>query len=174
MCRWYLVLCSESESENESCSVVSDSLQPHGLHSPWNSPGQNMRVGSCSLLQGIFPTLGLNSGFLHSRQILYQLSPQASAQILEWVAYPFSSRSFRPRNWTRVSCIAGRFFTSWATREAHRTHKQYNKSLLVTVALGASSSRFESKFLHKRRWGGHKLLSNKPSHLWNSPHRALG
>ena len=28
-------------------------------------------------------------------------------------------RTIRPRNWTRVSCIAGRFFTSWATREAH-------------------------------------------------------
>ena len=104
--------------QSESPSVESDSLQPHGLHSPWNSPGQNMRVGSCSLLQGIFPTLGLNSGFLHSRQILYQLSPQARAQILEWVAYPFSSRSFQPRNRTRVSSIAGRFFTSWATREA--------------------------------------------------------
>ena len=41
---------------NESCSVVSDSLQPHGLYSLWNSPGQSARVGSLSLLQGIFPT----------------------------------------------------------------------------------------------------------------------
>ena len=40
------------------------------------------------------------------------------ARILEWVAYPFSRGSSRPRNWTRVSCIAGGFFTSWATREA--------------------------------------------------------
>ena len=40
------------------------------------------------------------------------------ARILEWVAYPFSSRSFWPRNQTQVSCIAGRFFTNWATREA--------------------------------------------------------
>ena len=39
------------------------------------------------------------------------------ARILEWVAYPFSSGSSPPRNWIRVSCIAGRFFTSWATRE---------------------------------------------------------
>ena len=31
-------------------------LRPHGLYSPWNSPGQNTRVGSLSLLQGIFPT----------------------------------------------------------------------------------------------------------------------
>ena len=42
--------------ESESCSVVSDSLRPHGLYSPWNSPGQNTGVGSLSLLQGIFPT----------------------------------------------------------------------------------------------------------------------
>ena len=40
------------------------------------------------------------------------------ARILEWVAYPFSSGCSRPRNQTRVSCIVGRFFTSWATREA--------------------------------------------------------
>ena len=38
------------------------SLQPHGLHSPWNSPGQNTGVGSLSFLQGIFPTQGLNPG----------------------------------------------------------------------------------------------------------------
>ena len=34
------------ESENESHSVMFDSLQPHGLHSPWNSLGQNTRVAS--------------------------------------------------------------------------------------------------------------------------------
>ena len=46
-------------SESESRSVVSDSLQPHGLYSPWNSAGQNTGVGSFSLLQGISPTQGL-------------------------------------------------------------------------------------------------------------------
>ena len=40
------------------------------------------------------------------------------ARILEWVAYPFYIGSFQPRNWTGVSCIAGRFFTNWAMREA--------------------------------------------------------
>ena len=40
------------------------------------------------------------------------------ARLLEWVAYPFSRESSRPRNQTRVSCIAGGFFTIWATREA--------------------------------------------------------
>ena len=62
----------------ESCSIVSDSLRPHGLYSPWNSPGQSTGVGSCSPLQG----------------------------------------TSQPRDWTQVSRIAGRFFTSWATREA--------------------------------------------------------
>ena len=62
------------ERESESCSVVSDSLWPHELYSPWISSGQNTGVGSLSLLQGIFPT--------------------------------------------QVFCIAGRFFTSWATGEA--------------------------------------------------------
>ena len=40
------------------------------------------------------------------------------ARILEWVAIPFSRGSSRPRDWTCVSCIAGRFFRIWATREA--------------------------------------------------------
>ena len=60
----------------------------------------------------------LNSGIRHCRRILYQLSHQESLRILEWVAYPFSSGSSPPRNWTRDSCIASRFFTSWANREA--------------------------------------------------------
>ena len=64
--------------ESESCSVMSDSLWPHGLYSLWNSPGQNTGVGSLSLLQGIFPTQGSNLGLLHCRQILYRLSHQGS------------------------------------------------------------------------------------------------
>ena len=54
--------------------VVSDSFWPNGLYSPWNSPGQNTGGGSLFLLQGIFPTQGLNSGVPHCRWILYQLS----------------------------------------------------------------------------------------------------
>ena len=42
--------------KSESHSVVSNSVRPHGLYSPWNSPGQDTGVGSLSLLQGIFPT----------------------------------------------------------------------------------------------------------------------
>ena len=39
-------------------------------------------------------------------------------RILEWVAFPFSRGSSQPRDWTQVSLIAGKFFNSWATREA--------------------------------------------------------
>ena len=88
------------------------------LYSLWNSPGQNTGVGSLSLPQGIFPTQGLNPGLPHGRRILYQLSHKGSPRILEWVAYPFSRRSSQCRKRTRVSCIAGRFFTNWAMREA--------------------------------------------------------
>ena len=98
--------------------LVSDTLWPNGLYSPWSSPGQNTGVGSRSLLQGIFPTQGLNPCLLHCRWILYQLSHKGSPRILEWVAYPFFSGSFWPRNWTRVSCIVGGFFTNWALWEA--------------------------------------------------------
>ena len=64
--------------ESESHSVVSDSLQPNGLYSPWNSPGKNTGVGSLSLLQGIFPTQGSYPCLPHYRWILSQLSHQAS------------------------------------------------------------------------------------------------
>ena len=64
--------------ESESCSVVSDSLRPHGLYGSWNSPGQNTGVGGLFLRQGIFPTQGSNPGLPHCRRSLYQLSPQGS------------------------------------------------------------------------------------------------
>ena len=60
------ILRSESESHS-----LSDFLPPHGLYSPWNSPG-------LSLIQGIFPTQGLNPGLLHCRRLLYQLSRKGS------------------------------------------------------------------------------------------------
>ena len=78
-----------------------------------------------------------NPGLPHCRQTLYQLSHKGSPRILEWVASPFSSRSSRPRNQTRVSCIAGRFFTKWAIRESWYfkltlDYSQFNYSVLFT------------------------------------------
>ena len=73
------------ESESVSCSLMSDSLWPHGLYRP---PGSSVH------------------GVLQAR-------------ILEWVAISFSRGSSQPREWTWVSYTVGRFFTIWATREAH-------------------------------------------------------
>ena len=92
---------------------------PPGSSVHRDSPGKNTGVG-CHVLQG---TEGSNPGIEPScptcKWILYQLSHQGSPRILEWVAYPFSRGSSLPRNQTGVSCISGRFFTSWATRETH-------------------------------------------------------
>ena len=66
-----------------SRSAVPNSLQPHGLQitrllCPWNFPGNDIGVGCHFLLQGIFPTQGLNPGLLNCRQILYRLSFKGS------------------------------------------------------------------------------------------------
>ena len=103
--------------------------------SPWNSLGQNTGVGSHSLLQGIFPTWGSNPGFPHCRQILYQLSHQGSSRILEWVVYPFSSGYSWPRNWTRVSCIAGGFLPAELPGKPYQWPCWYTKKLIQKYPL---------------------------------------
>ena len=123
-------------------------LQPTRLLCPWDSLGKNTGVGCHALLQGIFPTQGSNPGLSHCRQILYCLSHQESPWILEWVACPFSRGSLQPNNWTRVSCIAGGFFTSWATREAWCLNEEIliiRLPFLVTFHFISSKSWFLSK-----------------------------
>ena len=102
----------------QSYPTLYNPVEPARLVYPWNSPGQDTGVGCHDLLQGIFPTQGWNPGLPHCRWILYHLRHQGNPRILEWAAYPFFRGSSQSRNWTGVSCIADRFFTSWATREA--------------------------------------------------------
>ena len=73
------------------------------------------------LFQGIFLTQGSNQGLLHCRWILYKLSHQGSPRILEWIAYPFSRGLPDPGIELGFSCIAGGYFTSWATRDGPDT-----------------------------------------------------
>ena len=101
-------------------------MQPNGLYSPWNSPGQNTGVGSLSFLQGIFPSQGSNAGLPHCRRILYQLSHKGNP-ILEWVAFPFSKGSHRHRNRTLVSCIAGGFLPTELSGKPSRLSQEAAK-----------------------------------------------
>ena len=84
-----LKLASNQDSQDHSkvCLKVEVAQLSLTLYNPMdctrNSPG-------VSLLQGIFPTQGLNPGLPHCKLILYQLSHQGSPRILEWVAYLFS------------------------------------------------------------------------------------
>ena len=76
--------------QSESCSVMFNSLRPHGLFRPRNSPGQNTKVGSVSLLQGIFPTQGANPGLPHSLPSLYHKgSPLSYVRVCIKLAYFF-------------------------------------------------------------------------------------
>ena len=110
------MLCLVAQSCPTPCNPMD--CTPPGSSVHGDSPGKNTGVVCHALLQGIFPTQGLKPCLFHCRQILYHLSHQESPRILEWVAYPFSRGSFWPGNQTGLSCIAGGFFTSWATRKA--------------------------------------------------------
>ena len=124
---------SLEKHESESCSVMSNSLQTHGLYSPWNSLGQNTGGGSFSLLQGNLPNPGIKPRSPRIAGVFfYQLSHKGSPRILEWVAYPFSRGSSRSRNRTGVSFIAGRLSTEGVNRhlciEAGEKVKVYDSS----------------------------------------------
>ena len=113
----------------------------------WNSPGQNTGVGSLSLLQGIcLPNPGIKPRSPALQVDSLPAEPQGSPRILEWVAYPFSRGSSRSRNRTRVSCIAGGFFTNRARNKYYsllfkththtHTHTQVESQGLETVFQG--------------------------------------
>ena len=108
---WCAVLCLVAQS----CLTLWDLMhyKPPGSFVYGDSSGKNTGVGCHVLQQGIFPTQGS-----HCRRILYHLSHQGSPRKMKWVAYPFSRETSWSKNWTRVYCNAGRFFTSWVTREA--------------------------------------------------------
>ena len=73
------------------------------------------------------------------------------ARTLEWVAIPFSRGSSRPRDWTWVSCIAGRFFTVWVTREALVVFLQWLRRALhiklcwISLCFGLDRERVDYK-----------------------------
>ena len=151
-----------------SCAVLSHSIMSDSVTS-WSiayevplSTGilQARILEWVALLQEIFPIQGSNPGIPHRGQILYHLSHKGSPRILKWVAYPFSRGSSQPRNRTGVSWIVGRFFTSWATREAQsvsyvvtNTHKLGSlKSISHSVSHSVSHRYVGHKTWHWVQW----------------------
>ena len=122
---------------------------PAGSSVQGDSPGKNTGMSCHALLQEIFPAQGSNPGLPHCRQILYYLSHQGSSRILEWVAYPFYRGTSQPRNWTRVSCIAGGFFASWATSSVQSLSHVQLFAIPWTAACQASLSITNSQSLLK-------------------------
>ena len=120
--RWCQFVLSCSVMCLTLCDPVDCSLPGFSVHG--DSPGKNTGVGCYAFLQGIFPTMRSSPGLPHCRRILDCLSHQESPRILEWVACPFSRGSSRPRNRTVVTCIAGGFFTSWATDDVRPVLKK--------------------------------------------------
>ena len=106
----YMCVCLVIQSGPTLCDPMNHSLPGSPVHG--DSAGKKNGGGCHALRQGIVLTQGSNPDLPHCRWILYHLSHQGSRIILEWVVYPFSSGSSLPRNRTRVSCIAGRFFIS--------------------------------------------------------------
>ena len=141
------VLLSIFPVKSESHSIVSDSLQPHGLYIPWNSPGQNTGVGSLSLLRGSSQprdwSLALQANSLSAE-------PQRKSKNTGVGSDPFSRESSQPRNRIRVSCIAGRFLTELSGKwvlASYKTRmilvissKTAQDPIIVWQALGAPGS----------------------------------
>ena len=72
---WHIFYFLYKVTMKVKVKVMSDSLPPRRLYSPWNSVGQNTGVGSLSLLQGIFPTQESNPGLPHCRRVLHHEPP---------------------------------------------------------------------------------------------------
>ena len=115
-----------------SNSVMSDSLQPRRLYSPWNSPDQNPGVGSLSLFQGIFPTQSSNPGLPYCRQILYWLSHHGSPAHPVWYSnwHLVITQDPWSRTWQPIPVfLPGKFpwteepgmYSSWGCKESGTT-----------------------------------------------------
>ena len=90
----------------------------------------------------------------------------------EWVAIPFSRGSSQPREWTQVSCIAGRFFTIWTTRETHYSTKPISispyqeKCDWAWVEVNKRSLGKEIQFSSPQPFWHHGLVSWKTVFPW--------
>ena len=137
---WATIQCEiQCESERKwSCSVVSDSLRPHGLQPtrllhPWDFPGKNTGVGCHFLLQEIFLIQGLNPGLLHCRQMLYHLSRQRSTITREKTILDFKIIKFK---------ILSQYMVLLVYLNIHNSFTAFHKLLLPSLRSEVKWSEF--------------------------------
>ena len=91
----------KAKSESESCSVVSDSLQPPKLYSLWNSPCQNTGVGILSLFQGGLPNPGIEPRSLALQVDSLQAEPQRKPKNTRVGSLSLIQRMFQTQEWNQ-------------------------------------------------------------------------
>ena len=143
---------------------MSDSLQPHVLYSPWNSPGQSTRVGSLSLLHGIFPTQGLNPGLLHCKRILYQLSYQGSPKTDEDTVNCKTLQTHQPSLSPKVTQLGGEELGSHGSHlSTKQKHLSSDLNTLVSIEIVTNMIYWHLKFCSFLQviqyWGEHQKSS---------------
>ena len=127
--------------KSKSHSVVSDSLQPHGIYSPRNSPGQNTGVDSHALLKGIFPTQGSNPHLPNCRRILHQLSHQGSPQMWELD----HKEGFALKNWCFRTVVLEKTLESpLDSKEIKQVNPKGNQSWIL---IGSTDAQTEAPIL---------------------------
>ena len=145
---------------SESHSVMSDSLWPRGLYSPWNSPGQNTGVGSLSLLQGLFPNPGIKprSCTLQADSLPTEL--QGKPKNTRVGSLSFSSGSSQARSLTVVSCIGDQSLDSLPTELWGKPREQISHTWFRNFQIAKSSV-----WMKDRRFGIYPLYSShQPLH----------
>ena len=163
-----------TRGQSQSRWVMSDSLKPHGLYSLWNSLGQNTGVGSLFLLQGIFPTQGLNPSLPLCRQIFFnQLShkrPKCRSFSIGrllccfWACFPFRILSLFCSVWLGAEPLQAVFlyskvnwlperFGQWEELEGERTVGEINQAHFPLPSAARCNSSGDCIFSAAWTWG---------------------
>ena len=148
---------------------MSDSSWPHGLNSPWNSPGQNTGVGSVSLLRGIFPTQESNRGLLQvliKNKWLYRMWNQKTVSEMVDTSPCLSEKAMAPHSSTLAWKIPwteelGRLQSmgslgvghDWATSLSLFTFMHWRRKWQPTPVFLPGESQGQGSLVGCRLWG---------------------
>ena len=137
---------------SESHSVVSESLRPHGLYSPWNSPGHNTEVGKPFSSLGDLPNPGIETRYPTLQVDSLPAEPQGKPKNTGVGSLSLLQQIFPTHESNRGPCNAGGFFTNWAIREAPQFRGETMNCFFNT--LFTSPNKWENIIVIKANRGG--------------------